>query len=181
MLSALSLLMMLCFSREGLYEAENGRVSFESKATLEKIVATSDDLRGMIDAGNNTFRFSVRLDSFHGFNSNLQKIHYNENYVESDQYPNAVFSGKIIEEVNFDKPGSQVVRAKGNFSLHGITLTKIIPARLTITQGGQINVESDFGLNLTEYRVKIPRLVHKKVAQEIKIHVAISLNKHSGN
>lgn len=181
MLPALTLLMMLLFSREGIYESGNGNVRFESKATLEKIVATSDDLRGMIDPANNTFRFAVRLDSFHGFNSNIQKMHYNDNYVESDQYPNAVFSGKIIEEVNFDKPGTQLVRAKGNFSLHGITLTKIIPSKITISPSGQIEVESDFGLNLTEYRIKIPRLVHKKVAQEIKIHVDILLNKHSGN
>lgn len=181
MLPTLSLLLMLLFAKDGIYESENGKVSFESKATLEKIVATSDDLRGMIDPANNAFRFSVRLDSFHGFNSNLQKIHYNDNYVESDQYPNAVFSGKIIEEVNFEKPGSQMVRAKGSFSLHGITLTRIILSKLTVLPSGQISIQSDFGLNLTEYRIKIPRLVHKKVAQEIKIHVAMTLNKHANH
>ena len=87
------------------------------------------------------------------------------------------FTGKIIEEIDFNKPGTYAVRAKGNFDLHGIVINKIIHATLTIINGKQLKIESDFSFSLTEFSIKVPRLVHRKVAENIEIHVGIRMNK----
>ncbi len=55
------------------------------------------------------------MESFQGFNSTLQREHFNENYIESDKYPEARFSGKVIEDIDFSKDGTYIIRAKGNF------------------------------------------------------------------
>ena len=64
-------------------------VIFESNAALEKIKAKSNHLRGVVNTNNNTFSFAIQLNSFQGFNSELQLEHYNENYVESNLYKEA--------------------------------------------------------------------------------------------
>jgi polyisoprenoid-binding protein YceI len=159
------------------YKTSHGKISFESNATLEKIIGNSNDLRAVVDLNTGAFSIAVDLESFHGFNSQLQKEHYAENYVETQEYPDATFSGKIIEEIDLNKQGISKVRAKGNFTLHGIRINKIIPASLTVVNVNQLKIEASFQLNLTDFHIKVPRMVHKKVAENIEIKVNLLLNK----
>lgn len=168
--------LILFVAGQGFYHTSNGRVKFESKSAAENITATSNELRGIIDSRKNTFRFSVALTSFHGFNSSLQKQHYDENYVESALYPDAVFEGKIIEDVDYSRTGIANVRAKGKFSLHGISLIKLIPAKITISNNKQLIIQSNFILSLSDYNIKVPRIVHNKVAKDIQISLTASMN-----
>ncbi len=177
MLSILYLLALLLSADANYYKTSQGNVSFESNAAQEKIIGSSDALKGLIDSRTNTFSFSVELESFNGFNSQLQKEHYAENYVESNRFPHASFSGKIIEQIDFNKPGTYTVRAKGDLSVHGIRINKIIPATLTIISATQLKIDAEFQLNLTEFQIKVPRIVHKKVAENIEIRVDLLLNK----
>jgi hypothetical protein len=95
------------------YRCSDGKVRFISDAPLEKIEASSERLRGAVDAGANTFAWTVAIRSFKGFNSDLQLEHFNENYMESAKYTDAKFEGKIIEDVDCSKDGVYPVRAKG--------------------------------------------------------------------
>jgi hypothetical protein len=45
------------------------------------------------------------MQTFEGFNSALQREHFNENYIESNRFPDASFNGKIIEDIDFAKDG----------------------------------------------------------------------------
>jgi hypothetical protein len=74
-----------------LYQTKSGKVSFKSEAPLELIKASSEKLAGILDAGKKSFAFLVPMSSFNGFGKPLQKDHFNENYIESDKYPNAKF------------------------------------------------------------------------------------------
>lgn len=80
---------------------------------LELIEARSIELKGLIDPAKQTFAFSVSTNSFEGFNSKLQREHFNENYLESAKYPKSTFTGKIIEKVDFTTNGEHIICAKG--------------------------------------------------------------------
>ena len=67
-----------------------------------------------MDVVKRQFAFSVKMNSFMGFNSPLQREHFNENYVESDVFPDAVFVGKIIEEVDLTLDGTYEIRSYFN-------------------------------------------------------------------
>src|SRR5258706_14622796 len=69
-----------------LYQTINGKISFKSEAPLELIRASSDQLIGLLDNDKKNFSFKINIRSFQGFNSPLQKEHFNENYLESDKY-----------------------------------------------------------------------------------------------
>ncbi len=87
------------------YRVEDGTIYFKSDAPLELIEATSNKMRGLINPKDNSFAFAVKINTFQGFNSPLQREHFNENYMESKRYPEATFSGRIIENVSLTQPG----------------------------------------------------------------------------
>jgi len=157
-----------------IYTSKNGKISFTSDAPLELIEAKSEKLSGVINTDDKSFLFTIPMTSFGGFNSTLQKTHFNENYVESSKYPQAKFEGKIIEDIDFKKPGTYSVRAKGKFEIHGVQQQRIIKSKLIIKKGS-IDISSDFTVMLVDHNIKIPSVVNQKLAEEIKVKVNITL------
>lgn len=153
-----------------LYEVKEGTVYFRSDAPLELIEASSNTLKGLIDTEERTFAFSIPISSFEGFNSPLQRVHFNENYMESKLYPNATFSGKIIENIAFSRDGHYTVRAKGQLNVHGVKRERIIRSELKIEKG-TLKVYADFTVLLVEHDISIPKIVHQKIAEEIAVNI----------
>ncbi len=152
------------------FTIQRGEVSFKSDAPLELIDAKSKMLKGVIDMEERAFAFSVDMSSFEGFNSPLQKEHFNENYMESRVYKTATFTGKIIEKDDFTKDGSYTIRTKGKLTVHGISKERIIKSEVT-TKNGKIQVRSNFTVLLDEHGIAIPKIVYQKIAEEISVEV----------
>ena len=159
---------------KGVFISQNGTVKFVSKAPLETIKAESKKLSGALDAEKRTFAFAIPIISFEGFNSPLQKEHFNENYLESEKIPNAIFKGKIIEEVDLDTPGTYTIRAKGTMNIHGVDKEMIIKSKVTTT-AAQMAIESSFTITLKDFNIIIPKLVNQKIAEDILVDVKMDM------
>ncbi len=157
------------------YKIGTGTVSFISNAPMEIIKAKSNLLKGVIEVPTKKFAFSIKINSFKGFNSPLQKEHFNENYLESNKYPEATFSGKIIEDIDFAKDGSYEVRAKGTFNVHNVPQERIIKCTLQIVNN-QATVKSSFTVQLADHNISIPKVVHEKLATQIKVDVQAQMD-----
>jgi hypothetical protein len=156
------------------FGTESGTVSFKSDAELEMISASSSELKGLIDTSTNHFAFSVAVYSFQGFNSALQREHFNEKYMESEKYTRINFTGKIIEQVDFDIDGTYDVRAKGELEVHGLKQTRIIKARIII-ENQILSVDVSFDVPLQDHNISIPRIVNQKIATQIAVVVNAAL------
>jgi len=152
------------------YSVQRGEVSFKSEAPLELIEAKSKLLKGVIDMEERTFAFSVGMGSFEGFNSPLQKEHFNENYMETKKYKAATFTGKIIDKDDITKDGNYTIRTKGKLTVHGISKERIIKSEVT-TKNGKIHIRSTFTVLLDEHGIAIPKIVYQKIAEEISVVV----------
>ena len=84
--------------------------------------------------------------------------------------------GKIIETVDLTKDGVYDIRAKGKFWIHGVEQERIIRSTITIN-GGKVELESHFNVLLSDHNIKVPKVVHEKIASEISIDVKAVLNK----
>jgi hypothetical protein len=156
------------------YMVSKAKINFTSDAPLELISASSDQLTGVIETATRSFAFKVPMDSFKGFNSSLQQTHFNEHYIESGKYPNSTFEGKIIEELDFTKPGKYNVRGKGSFVCHGVKQERIIKCELVILPG-KIMISQTFTVLLADHNIKIPAVVNQKIAEEIAVQFEIEL------
>ncbi|MBK7964596.1 MAG: YceI family protein [Bacteroidetes bacterium] len=152
----------------GKYSLVSGEINFVSKADLEIIKSTSKALKGAIDPVSHLIAFKIANNSFIGFNSQLQRDHFNENYMESDLFPNCTFSGKIIDEVNFMKEGTYPVRAKGVLTIKGVSQERIVKGIVYI-KGDELFLTAEFVVNLRDHDIRIPRIVQQKIAPEIEV------------
>ena len=176
----LSLVIIPVFITNGvtanLFYVASSSVKFRSEAPLEIISAESDKMQGIIDVSKRSFAFSVLNSSFEGFNSELQKEHFNENYMESDKFPSTVFKGKIIEDIDFSKDGTYNLRAKGFLTVHGIVDERIIKATLVV-KDNELKLHSKFNVLLKDHNIRVPKVVHEKIASEILVELNATLNK----
>ena len=166
-----------------IYVCRNGNISFTSDAPLELIKASNDKLTGALNVNDRSFSFKVPVKDFEGFNSSLQRVHFNEDYMETELFPNSTFKGKIIEEVDLIVPGEHKVRAKGKLSIHGVEIDRIIRCDL-IVNNKQINVDATFTVFIADHNISIPSILNQKIAKEINVDVKFTLNpseQQSGN
>ena len=152
------------------WKLHRSRISFISEAPMEHIEAHNNEGTAIIDMGSRTFAFMVPIASFTGFNSPLQREHFNENYMASGTYPNATFKGRIIESVDLSVAGAHTVRAKGEFTVHGVERERIIPCKLVVAADG-IRVTSTFDVSVEEHGIRIPRVVQQKIAPVVQVKV----------
>lgn len=156
------------------YSVNTGTIVFRSDAPLELVKASSNQLKGIFDAEKKQFAFTLNVNTFKGFNSPLQQEHFNENYLESNKFPRASFEGKIIEDVDLKKNGFYNIRAKGNLTVHGVTQERIIKCELNI-KNNIVSIKSNFTVLLADHNITIPKVVHEKLASEIKVEVNAEL------
>jgi hypothetical protein len=149
-------------------ELNRSQVSFISEAPLETIGATNRQLEGKVDRAMRTFSIKVPMVAFKGFNSPLQREHFNENYMATAQWPFAGFEGRIIEEVDLRQPGTYKVRAKGLLTIRGVSIERIVPCTLEVGPAGT-HVRSSFEVVLSDHGIRIPRVVERKVAATVLV------------
>jgi polyisoprenoid-binding protein YceI len=161
---------------QSVYSCTNGEVFFRSEAKLELIDAKSQKLEAIVDFQKKTFEFLIPINSFKGFNAELQREHFLDRYMESDKFPVATFTGKIIEDVDISKPREITVRAKGKLTIHGVEQERIIKSKITI-QGDVVTVYSVFSVPLKDHKIKVPRVVQEKIANEVLVQVKAILGR----
>jgi hypothetical protein len=147
----------------------NGKISFYSKTPMEDIKAVNSQVFAAIDAAKKTIAFTLLQKNFL-FEKQLMQDHYNENYVESDKFPKAQFSGTINGNIG-TTPGVYKVQIDGQLTFHGVTKPVSMPAELELQQGKLIG-KSTFNIKPSDYNIQIPSLVKDKIAAEIPVQVS---------
>ena len=150
---------------------KNGSISFFSKTNIENIQADNNQVMSVLNAQTGELQFSLLIKGFH-FKKALMEEHFNENYMESDQFPKATFKGIIADiiTVNFLKDGVYPVVVSGDLTLHAVT-NKIASKGYISIKEGKITGSSIFSITLADYKIAIPKLVESNIAKTIEIKV----------
>jgi polyisoprenoid-binding protein YceI len=159
------------------YVTKNGFIRFYSDAAIEKIEATNRQVNAAMDIVTGDFVFRVLMKSF-TFEKALMQEHFNENYVESDKFPNATFLGKIIniKEVNFQKDGIYPVTVEGKLTLHGETKQVSEKGTFEVKEGKLIG-KAKFNITLSDYKISIPNTSVNNISKTLEIIVEVVLDK----
>jgi polyisoprenoid-binding protein YceI len=160
------------------YITRNGSISIYSHTEMEDIKGNNNEVVSLLNSTTGTFDFKVAIKSFH-FPKQAMEDHFNdENYMETDKFPKAGFSGKItdIAAVNFAKDGSYNVVVSGNLTIKDVT--KPVTAKGVITiKGGKLNAQSVFNVNRKEYKIMGQSFVQSKLSDNIQITVNCDFEK----
>jgi hypothetical protein len=168
------LLLSMCMSFTGIsqtYLTKNGFIGFYSKTPLEDIRAENNQVYAVLDASNHRIAFALLLKGFL-FTKELMQEHFNENYVESDKYPKATFSGSCSGDMDLSRDGTYQVVIKGELNLHGVTKPIETTAQLDV-KNSHIKAVSAFKLKPEDFNITIPAIVREKIASEMNVKVQV--------
>jgi polyisoprenoid-binding protein YceI len=159
------------------YITKTGHVTFYSYAPIENITAKNDQVSAALDITSGEFVFKVLMKSFE-FAKNKMQDDFNEDYVESDKYPNASFTGKVInvKDINIAKNDSVIVQVEGDLTIHGVT-KKMTTSGTIGVKDGVLTGYSKFTILLKDYNISVPNTVVNNISKTIEITVNIVLNK----
>jgi len=121
---------------------------------------------------NGDMSFIMLIKDFKFEMEGMQK-HFNEEYIESDQFPRAFFNGKItnFSTVNFAKDGKYPITVKGTMQVHGVNKAMQTTGWLEI-KNGLPTASAQFTVTLKDF--KIGGLLIKMVADKINVDIKAS-------
>lgn len=157
------------------YYSKTGSVHFLSEAPLEKIQASNNNAYVVFDASTGQMEWAVLIKGFK-FEKALMQQHFNENYMDSDQFPKAVFKGTIVDKagINLEKDGSYNVTASGTITIHGVTKPLTAPGQITV-KNGKVNASSSFTLTVADFNIEVPKIVRDNIAKTVRVTVRSDL------
>ncbi len=158
-----------------LFSTATGEVSFFSETPLENIEAVNKKTGCIINATSGELAVQMRITDFN-FPNKLMQEHFNENYLESEKYPTAVFKGKFKEQVDLQVEGTYPVTADGSMTIHGVTKPVSIKGTV-MSSGNQLKLDFKFQVKPEDYKVEVPSLVVTKIAENLDVSGKMTLVK----
>lgn len=152
-----------------LYVTQAGETSFFSETPVENIVAVNKTVGAIINTSTNEIAVSMKMTAFE-FPNKLMQEHFNENYMESEKYPMGTFKGKIVEPIDYTKNGIYDVTARGQLTIHGVTIPRDLKGKLTV-ENQKISLISNFEVKLVDHKIDIPKIVFAKIAEVISVKI----------
>ncbi|RZK31260.1 MAG: YceI family protein [Hymenobacter sp.] len=160
---------------QGRFLTRAGHVSFFSASIMEDIEARNDKVSAVFDLGTGQIAFSIPVHEFQ-FKRTLMQEHFNENYMESEKYPKATFTGQLISAAQVLKQlpaATQTVEAEGNLTIHGVTHKALVTGTLQL-RDGQLVVFAYFNVAPADFAIDIPLLVRENIAKSVSVRINLT-------
>jgi hypothetical protein len=156
---------------QNIYKATSGEVSFFSEAPMENIEAKNTQVKAIMNTDKNEIALIVPIIGFK-FEKPLMEEHFNENYMESEKFKTAQFSGTYTGDVNFKKNGKYAVKGIGKINIHGVEQEREFTGEMEI-DGKKVTLTCKFTVKLEDHKIEIPKMVMKKIAEEVEVSVNV--------
>ncbi len=157
--------------------ATNGIINFEASVPLfEEVKAENKNASCTLNLETGEISSTALIKDFQ-FKIPLMQTHFNENYMESDKYPQAVFKG-IIEGFNINIIGDvpKEFNLKGILKLHGKS-KKINSVIILKKSKNGLEMRTDFKVQTKDFDIKIPKMLSMKVAETVTVQTLFLFQK----
>lgn len=177
--SFLIIALIFCVSKitsQQLYTNKGETIFDGSKESFEPIKATNNSSVSIIDNENGNIAALIYIKDF-DFRLGLMQEHFNENYMESNKFPKSTFEG-VIQNFNFKKLENNYTNfiIEGEIEIKGVKKNISTVARIKKTDNG-IDLNTSFNIKLSDFKIKIPRLVFKKIDENVVVNLNYSYEK----
>ena len=149
----------------------SGEIKFDATVigAIEEVIGTNKTVSAIFDKTTADLVVLALVKSFK-FKIPLMEEHFNENYMDSDKLPKASFKGKVL---NYNpKAGNYDV--EGELTIHGVS-NKVKTKMALANEGGKQLVSGIFTIKLADYKLDVPSLAKKTLAETAKISIKLTL------
>lgn len=171
LLLVLSIVFCMVESKAQQYIDKEGIIEIFSQTKLFTIEAINKKAGSIINFETGDIAASTLVRSFK-FHEALVEDHFNENYMDSEKFPKAMFKGKVtnISTVDLKKDGEYKITIKGDLTIHGQTHSVEVPGTILIKNSKVIG-KTEFIVSLAAYNIKIEDAYKSHIKDEIKLSV----------
>jgi hypothetical protein len=141
------------------FSTKKGRIKFVSPTDAD-VSAINNEVSSKISATGD-IRFSLLFKGFQFKYAEMQ-THFNEEYVESEKYPRASFTGTIqnIKSIDLTKEGKYTAKVVGTLTMHGVTKPVQTSATLHISKG-KIAATATMSINMSDFKIDASAVTEK--------------------
>ena len=141
------------------FSTKKGSIQFVSP-TDPDVSAVNNEVSSKITAAGE-LRFSLLFKGFHFKYAEMQ-THFNEEYVESEKYPRAIFTGTIqnIKSIDLTKDGKYTATIVGTLTMHGVTKPVQTSATLNISKG-KIAATATISISMSDFNIDASAVTDK--------------------
>ena len=167
------------FSKE-LHVDQNKKntITFISNAPLENFKGITDKIDGYVfwegtdPLNNSELLFEVDLNTL-DTGIGLRNRHMRNNYLETEKYPSASYKGKLVKVERISET-NYTVQSKGVMTIHGNGQPLLVNATIT-NNGEKFQMTCRFKVKLSDYKIKIPKLMFYKSNENMAIELDVYL------
>jgi hypothetical protein len=147
----------------------SGIINFEASVALfEEVAAQNKKVSSVLNTKNGQITTIVLMKEFR-FKLSLMEEHFNKKYLETDDYPQAVFKGTIEGfNLNIIDSNPKEFKMKGDMKIHGKT-KKINTIVILRKIDNKLEIISNLSLNIKDFNIKIPEILSMKIAETVNI------------
>lgn len=165
---------ILCLATGSLFAqgpliTKEGTTTFFSHSPIEDIEAINEKTTAAINFATGDVVVKMLIKHF-TFENALMQEHFNENYLESEKFPAAIFKGKLESDkpIDISQDGEYPVAIVGELTIHGVAKPLNTEAVITIA-GDKVTATTKFIAKPADFDIKIPTVVVKNIAEEIEV------------
>ena len=155
------------------WATRTGEVRINASTPLEDIDATNHRVNAIFRPADGAFAVVMLIPEFQ-FRRKLMQEHFNENYMESDKFPKATFSGEVSGHADMAPGESRKCRVAGTLTIHGVARERTVEADVSRTASGW-RVQSEFAVRTADHDIDIPKIVFRKIAEEVAVSLQADL------
>ena len=166
---------MQSFSQDRYY-TKSGTIIFESSVpSFEEVKAINNKVTAILKSDGTIA--SLALTKAFRFKIALMEEHFNENYIESNKYPKASFSGKLTDfKINDLSAIDKIYKTKGALVIRGIKKEIVIESSIKLVDE-IIHLNAKFSVKTEDFNIQIPSIVRYKIAKKVDISLNFKLKK----
>ncbi|NNF74695.1 MAG: YceI family protein [Flavobacteriaceae bacterium] len=166
----------LSFSQQK-YLTRTGNINFEASVpSFEEVAASHEAVTAILNSENGEFAALALVKGFR-FKNALMEEHFNENYAESETYPKATFSGKII---SYDKAfldgDEHAIKIKGILEFHGVKKEVEVTDGTILSNKEGLRINGEFMVLASDFGIDIPKIVAAKLRDDVGVSFVFTLN-----
>ncbi|MAS15743.1 MAG: hypothetical protein CMC47_00055 [Flavobacteriaceae bacterium] len=160
----------LCSQEFWEIDSNSSFIKYSGNHFLHNWDAQNDEISGLLNIENGTIDNVGVIAKVKDFNSGNSSLDSNAmRVVEALQYPNVIFRSSLIEQ-NDDR-----VYLEGVLEFHGIKQNLKVEGKIESLED-QIKINMDFIIKLSDFEIKRPSLLFRKVEDEILVEINLNFD-----
>ena len=151
-------------------DSNSSFIKYSGNHFLHNWDAQNDEISGLLNIENGTIDNVGVIAKVKDFNSGNSSLDSNAmRVVEALKYPNVIFRSSLIEQ-NDDR-----VYLEGVLEFHGIKQNLKVEGKIESLED-QIKINMDFIIKLSDFEIKRPSLLLRKVEDEILVEINLNFD-----